>query len=137
MSGSTSKGGGAIMQKKVAAAASCYIAMALAGVSVTIQEWDAPTADSRPHDPAVAPDGSLWYTGMLANKLGRLDEKSGKIEEFSLDIEDSGPHGLAADSEGNIWFTANTKGYIGKLVPTTGEITHYFMPDPRARDPHT
>jgi hypothetical protein len=28
--------------------------------TVTIKEWDVPTPNSRPHDPAVAPDGSLW-----------------------------------------------------------------------------
>lgn len=27
-------------------------------VSVTIEEWEVPTPKSRPHDPAVAPDGS-------------------------------------------------------------------------------
>jgi streptogramin lyase len=32
-----------------------------------IQEWDAPTRNSHPHDPAVAPDGSLWYTGQMSN----------------------------------------------------------------------
>jgi streptogramin lyase len=36
---------------------------------VTIKEFDVPTPKSRPHDPAVAPDGSLWYTGQAANKL--------------------------------------------------------------------
>jgi len=30
---------------------------------VTIREYDVPTPNSRPHDPAVAPDGALWYTG--------------------------------------------------------------------------
>ena len=119
-------------QKALAAVAGlCSIAMALSSVSVTIQEWEVPTANSRPHDPAVAPDGSLWYTGQLANKLGRLDENSGEIQEFALDIENSGPHGLVGDSEGNIWFTANSAGYIGKLDPTSGAIEHYFMPDER------
>ena len=29
-------------------------------------------------------DGSLWYTGQLANVLGRLDPASGKFTEFHL-----------------------------------------------------
>lgn len=102
-----------------------------------IKEYDVPTPNSRPHDPEVAPDGALWYTGQVANKLGRLDPKTGGIKEFPLKTADSGPHGLAADKEGNIWFTANSKAYIGKLNPRTGEVTEYQMPDPRARDPHT
>src|SRR5713101_8565121 len=105
--------------------------------SVSIREWDTPTRNSHPHDPAVAPDGSLWYAAQLANKLGRLDPESGEIKEFPLDVANSGPHGLVADTEGNIWFTANFQGYIGKLNPMTGAIARYPMPDARAGDPHT
>ena len=106
-------------------------------LKVAIKEYDVPTPQSRPHDPTVAPDGSLWYTGQTVNKLGRLDPKSGAIKEYPLKTEDSGPHGLVADAQGNIWFTANYKGYVGKLDPKTGAVTEYKMPDPRARDPHT
>ena len=106
-------------------------------VKVRITEYDVPTPNSRPHDPAAAPDGSLWFTGQLANALGRLDPKTGTIREYRLKTPDSGPHGLVADSEGNIWFTANYKGYIGKLKPSTGEVIEYKMPDPAARDPHS
>jgi virginiamycin B lyase len=106
-------------------------------VKVRITEYDVPTPNSRPHDPAAAPDGSLWFTGQLANVLGRLDPKTGTIREYRLKTPDSGPHGLVADSEGNIWFTANYKGYIGKLKPSTGEVIEYKMPDAAARDPHS
>src|SRR6267154_5479914 len=82
---------------------------------VVIKEWEVPTPNSRPHDPAVAPDGSLWYTAQMANRLGRFDPKTERFKEFPLKTADSGPHGLAADQEGNIWFTAISKGYVGKL----------------------
>src|SRR5215831_12421695 len=39
---------------------------ALTTLSVQIKEYDVPTPKSRPHDPALAPDGSLWYTGQGA-----------------------------------------------------------------------
>jgi virginiamycin B lyase len=109
--------------------------LAAAALKIDIREWAIP--GSFPHDPAVAPDGSLWYTGMRSNTLGRLDPATGQIKEYPLKTPDSGPHGLIADREGNIWFTANYKGYIGKLNPRTGEVTEYPMPDPAARDPHT
>jgi virginiamycin B lyase len=114
-----------------------FAGSATSGLKVTIHEYDVPTPNSRPHDPAVAPDGSLWYTGQLANKLGRLDPKTGEIKEYPLKTPDSGPHGLAADNDGNIWFTANFKGYVGKLDPRTGNVTEYPMPDSRAKDPHS
>jgi virginiamycin B lyase len=112
-------------------------AIAASDARVVIKEWKVPTPNSRPHDPAVAPDGALWFTEQVGNKLGRLDPATGKIREFSLKTPDSGPHGLVADRAGNIWFAAIFKGYIGKLNPTTGDVAEYRMPDKRARDPHT
>jgi virginiamycin B lyase len=106
-------------------------------LNVSIKEWDVPTKGAHPHDPAVAPDGSLWFTEQLQNKLGRLDPISGKFKEYLLTIPDSGPHGLVADGEGNIWFTGNGKAYIGKLDPNNGTVTVHKMPDPKAEDPHT
>jgi virginiamycin B lyase len=106
-------------------------------MKVLIQEWEVPTPNSRPHDPPVGPDGSLWYTGQQSNTLGKLDPKTGKTKEYPIKIPGSGPHGLVADKEGNIWFTAIYKGYIGKLNPLTGGVVEYRMPNPAARDPHS
>ncbi len=107
------------------------------GPSVTIREWDVPTAKSRPHDPLAASDGTIWYTGQMVNVLGRLDPKTGQIKEFALKTPASGPHGLTEDQAGNIWYTGNSKALIGKLDPKTGQVTEYPMPDPAAKDPHS
>ncbi len=118
-----------------------YAARAAAEVAelkVTIQEWPVPTKGGHPHDPAVGADGALWFTEQMANKLGRLDPKTGEIREYPLPTDkNSGPHGLVADKGGNIWFTANFAGYIGKLNPRTGKVTEYKMPLEKADDPHT
>src|SRR5438445_13652794 len=106
-------------------------------LNVEIKEYDVPTPRSRPHDPALAPDGSLWYTGQAANKLGRLDPKTGEFMEYPLKTPGSGPHGLVADQQGNIWFTAISGGYVGKLAPKTGEVTEYRAPGDTEIDPHT
>src|SRR5215469_12729687 len=59
----------------------------IAGSSrVEFKEWVVPTPGSRPHDPLAYPDGSIWYTGHMANVLGRLDPASGKITEYHPDI---------------------------------------------------
>ncbi len=106
-------------------------------VEVSIKQWPVPTPGSRPHDPLATRDGAIWYTGQLANVLGRLDPKTGRIKEYPLKTPHSGPHGLVEDQDGNIWYTANAAGLIGKLDPKTGEVSEYPMPDPTARDPHT
>jgi len=93
---------------------------------------------AHPHDPAVGPDGSLWFSGQMVNKLGRLDPKTGEFREYPLvEGKNSGPHGLLADHGGNLWFTANFGGYIGKLDPRKGKITQYPMPSEKGDDPHT
>jgi len=113
-------------------------AAAIAGpAEAAIHEWPVPTPGSRPHDPMAARDGSVWYTGQLSNKLGRLDPKTGQFKEYPLKRAQTAPHGLAEDKDGNIWFTGNFAGLIGKLDPKTGDVTEYKLPDPAARDPHT
>ncbi len=106
-------------------------------VQVSFKEWELPQLGSRPHDTLAMPDGSIWYTGQMANELGRLDPATGAIKEYRLSTPFSGPHGLTYDKNGDIWFTANFAGYIGKLDPRTGAIAEYKLPDPAARDPHT
>jgi len=105
-------------------------------VKVNIREWIVPTLGSRPHDPEPGPGGTIWWTGMFANVLGRLDPKTGEFKEYPAKTAGSGPHGLEFDSAGNLWFTANSKGYLGKLDPKTGDIVEYKLPDD-VRDPHT
>jgi virginiamycin B lyase len=110
----------------------------VAELKVTIREWAVPSKGGHPHDPAVGPDGSLWFTEQMANKLGRLDPQTGEFKEFPLiQGKNSGPHGLVPDRDGNIWFTANFAGYIGKLDPRSGKVTQYPMPSEKADDPHT
>src|SRR5438552_15388221 len=106
-------------------------AVTTAAPTVSIKEWDVPTPGSRPHDPAVAPDGSLWYTGQMANTLGRLDPATGHFKEFPLNTPDSGPHRLAADGDGNLWLTAIAKGNVGELDHRAGAIREFHMRDPR------
>jgi virginiamycin B lyase len=106
-------------------------------VNVSFKAWPVPTLGSRPHDPLAARDGAIWWTGQMANKLGRLDPATGAMKEYELPFP-SGPHGFTQDKDGNIWYAANFGGYIGELDPKTGKVIKQFkMPDPKARDPHT
>src|SRR6266545_3826901 len=101
-------------------------AVVIAGpAKVSFKEWIAPTLGSRPHDPLAAADGSIWWSGMFANALGRVDPRTGQMKEFPVTKPKSGPHGLVEDKAGNIWFTANQSTYVGKLDPHTGQITEY------------
>src|SRR5437660_69335 len=102
----------------------------IGALKVSIKEYDVPTPKARPHDPAVSPDGALWVTEQMANKLGRLDPNTGQFREYPLKTSDSGPHGLVADKQGNIWFAAIFKGYMVSSIrnpvrlPNTACLIH-------------
>jgi virginiamycin B lyase len=104
--------------------------------TVSFKEWIVPTLGQRPRDPLQLADGTIWWAGMYADLVGRLNPATGEMREFKLS-EGARPHSIAADAAGNIWYTGNGNGTVGRLDPRTGEIKVYPMPDPAARDPHT
>jgi virginiamycin B lyase len=106
-------------------------------VDVKFDDWMTPSKPAYPHDPAVAPDGSVWYTAQRASTIGRFDPATEQFKEFPLPTPNSGPHGLQPDKDGNIWYTGNAAGLIGMVDAKTGKVTEYKMPNPKARDPHT
>ena len=112
-------------------------------VDASIREWTLPTAGTRTHDPAVAPDGTVWYTGQANSRLGRFDPRTSQFREYPLQADNVrlpygvGPHGLVADKDNNIWYTGQADGHMGKVDPKTGAVTKYKMPSPAAGGPHT
>jgi virginiamycin B lyase len=100
---------------------------------IKITEWIVPTLGQRSRDPIEGPDGSIWWTGMWANLVGRLDPKTGEMKEYPLPPS-ARPHNIVADKDGSIWYTGNSNATMGKLDPKTGKITEYKT---KARDPHT
>jgi streptogramin lyase len=42
---------------------------------LNIIEWDIPTSDSSPHDIVVVNDGTVWFTEIVTNKIGKFDSK--------------------------------------------------------------
>lgn len=103
---------------------------------VPIQEWTVPWEKSRPRDPAVAPDGRIWFVGQVGNYVARLDPRTGTFDRFELD-PGTNPHNVIVDAAGNAWYAGNRNGTIGRIDARTGAITRYPMPDSAAGDPHT
>lgn len=102
-------------------------------LQIEIKEWLVPTRGQRSRDPIEAPDGSIWWTGMWASLVGRLDPVTGDMQEYRLPPA-ARPHSIVPDRDGNIWYTGNSNATIGKLDPKTGLITEYST---QARDPHS
>lgn len=103
------------------------------GTRIRITEWQVPTLGQRSRDPIEAPDGSIWWTGMWASLVGRLDPETGDMQEFRLPPA-ARPHSIVPDEDGNIWYMGNSNGTVGMVDPETGLITQYAT---EARDPHS
>ena len=104
--------------------------------SVPVEEWTVPWEKSRPRDPAVDPQGRIFFVGQVGNYLARLDPRTGEFEKFTIDAGTM-PHNVIVDRKGFAWYSGNMNGMIGRLDPVTGAITRYPMPDAAAKDPHT
>jgi len=102
-------------------------------IEIEIEEWIVPTLGQRSRDPAEVPDGTIWWTGMWASLVGRLDPTTGAMQEYPLPPS-ARPHSIVPDDDGFIWYTGNSNGTIGKLDPAKGDITEYKT---QAGDPHT
>ncbi len=104
--------------------------------SAGIQEWTVPWPNTRPRDPDVAPDGSIWLAGQAGHYVARFDPKTESFRRFELP-DGAGPHNLIVDRDGSIWYAGNRQAHIGHLNADDGSIDQIAMPNPAARDPHT
>ncbi len=102
-------------------------------VEIEIDEWMVPTLGQRSRDPIEAPDGAIWWTGMWASLVGRLDPLTGDVREYPLPPR-ARPHSIVPDDNGFIWYLGNGNGTVGRLNPLNGDIEEY---ETGLADPHT
>jgi virginiamycin B lyase len=94
--------------------------------SGSVVEYDVPQG-SRPHDVAVAEDGTVWYTAQGSGELGRLFPDSGEIEEIALG-SGSRPHGVIIGPDGAPWITDGGLNAIVRVDPATTEVETFPLP---------
>src|SRR5260221_8689182 len=83
----------------------------VAADTVPIKEWRVPWPETRPRDPAVAPDGKIWFVGQVGNYVARLDPGSGEVKRFAID-SGTGPHNIIVDAKGRPWDSGNRNRMI-------------------------
>jgi virginiamycin B lyase len=75
----------------------------------------------------VAGDGKVWFVEREANKIGRLDPATGKIDEFKTPGVDV-PRRMGADWDGNVWVGFHETGKLVKFDQKTAQMTMYNPP---------
>jgi virginiamycin B lyase len=88
------------------------------------------------HDPAIGPDGRVWYVDTWRNCVGTLDPTTGAIEEYPIHRQDAGPHGIDVAGDGTVWYAATAVGSIGRLRLDNGIRKAYGISEGPV-DPHT
>ena len=107
-----------------------------AQVSVPINEFSVPWGrEGRPRDPAVAPDGNVFFVGQEASYIARLDPRTGQFKKYEIDAS-AHPHNCIVDPQGQVWFSGNTNGTLNRLDPATGKVSTFTVGE-GVRDPHT
>ena len=101
-----------------------------------ITEWDVPWENTRPRDPDVAADGTIWFVGQAGHYVGHFDPDTETFERHDL-ADGTGPHNVIVTDDGEIWYAGNKAAHLGRLDPSDGSIEKVATPEDRARDPHT
>ncbi|MCX6418924.1 MAG: fibronectin type III domain-containing protein, partial [Actinobacteria bacterium] len=83
---------------------------------------------SRPGQITSGPDGALWFTETVGNKIGRITT-AGAISEFDVPTSSGEPFGITAGPDGALWFAERNVSKIGRIT-TAGEVTEYDTPTP-------
>lgn len=106
------------------------------GETLEITEWPVPWEQTRPRDPDVAADGSIWFVGQAGDYVGRLDPETGEFRRYDLP-DGTGPHNVIVTDDDQIWYAGNRAAHLGRLDPADGGIEKIDTHTDRARDPHT
>jgi RHS repeat-associated protein len=81
-------------------------------------------AGSHPFAATAGPDGNVWFTESLSDKLGKITT-AGVINEYPT--EKFEPEGIAAGPDGNLWFVEHTVRNVGHMT-TSGALTEFTLP---------
>jgi len=74
----------------------------------------------------VGPDGGVWFTDPMGNRIGRFEPSDGTLAYYKLPNPDSGPFGITFGPDGNLWFTQHSGHRIGRLTPT-GDLKEFRL----------
>jgi streptogramin lyase len=73
-------------------------------------------AGTIPYGIDVSPiDGTVWYSRLFGDKLGRIDPKTLQVKEYESPVR--GPRRMRFDKSGRLWLTGFSDGVLARLQP--------------------
>src|SRR5579863_1692609 len=96
-------------------------------MNIVYVEYDMPAPSRMPFSAAPDKNGYLWIPDFgLANKITRLDPKTGEMKDFSIPFTGTGGiHSAVPAADGSVWLAEQGSNRIGRWDPGTQQITEY------------
>ncbi|HEX2187492.1 MAG TPA: hypothetical protein VHG51_01280 [Longimicrobiaceae bacterium] len=85
-----------------------------------------------PYEIRVGPDGRIWGSELLGNRVFALDPSGGRFVVREMPLPASGPRRFDVDGSGALWIPAYTTNQLVRFDPRTGEFTGHDLPVPDA-----
>lgn len=99
-----------------------------------VAEWPVPTPKFA-RDPAIGPDGSVYFAVKRGDKIARFEPKTKLFHEWDLPAGMQ-PRGMLVARDGKVIFGGAGNSAIGELDPSTGKVKLYKLPSGDG-DPYT
>jgi virginiamycin B lyase len=96
-------------------------------MKIVYVEYDVPAKSRMPWSAVEDKDGYFWmpYYG-AANRIGRLDPKTGVVKEFRVpNLDTAAIHSAVPAPDGSVWLTEQGGNRLGRWDPATQKITEY------------
>jgi virginiamycin B lyase len=102
-------------------------------MNIAYVEYDMPGPSRMPFSAVPAKDGYIWIPNFgAANKISRLDAKTGEMKDFSVPNQGTAAvHSAVPAPDGSIWLAEQGSNKVGRWDPVTEKITEYqdaFLP---------
>ncbi|MDE2474560.1 MAG: carboxypeptidase regulatory-like domain-containing protein [Alphaproteobacteria bacterium] len=98
-----------------------------AAMQIVYVEYQIPKANRMPWSAVEDKKGMFWipYYG-AANRIGRLDPNTGKVDEFRVPNDTTAAiHSAVPAPDGSVWLTEQGANKLGRWDPATQKITEY------------
>jgi len=104
-----------------------------------VQRFDAPdhpllsdAGGPVPYEQRLAPDGTVWMSELIGNRILSLDPRTGKFATWNMPKPHSGPRRFDIDRDGILWIPAYSGNALVRFDPRSGQFTEFLLPVPDA-----
>ena len=86
-----------------------------------------------PHTIVFDGKGNIWFTSQGANRIGRLNTKTEKVDLITPNETPSNPYGIVMDPQGNPWVALFRTNTLVRIDPNTMAVTRFKQANEASR----